>query len=99
MANQPRHLEQQAVGKHDVKHMQKTDADRAAARDERAQEQFGDPENRVSPDVYPEYSGDTTLTARDEKDNQTPAGESARTQALAGDRKAKDSTKETSKKP
>jgi hypothetical protein len=85
MANEPRHVAQQAVSKQDRKHMQQTNDDRRAAATERAEDQFGKPQDKVSPDVYPAYSGDTALTSRDEVDNKTPAGENARTMATNAD--------------
>lgn len=85
MANEPRHITEQAVRKEDAAHMSKTDEDRRAEADERARDQFGDPAERVSPDVYPSYSGDTSLTERDESDNQTPAGQNNRTLATNAD--------------
>lgn len=85
MAAEPRHLAQQAVRKEDKAHMKKTDEDRKAAAEERAAEQFGNPAGRVSPDVYPDYSGDTALVERDQKDNTAPNGQSAREAATTAD--------------
>ena len=88
MANEPRHIRQQATDKQDVKAMQRTEKDRRAATEERAKEQFG--EVKASPDVYPETSGDTRLEQRNEADYASPSGEGyLQTASTADDHKEK----------
>lgn len=79
---EPRHIAQQAVGKQDLAHMKQDDDDRREAAAERAADQFGDVQ--VSPDVYPDYSGDTSLDGRDAKDLRPPHGKGYRETATSG---------------
>lgn len=80
---EPRHIQEQAVGKADLAHMKKSDEDRQAEVAERATEQFGDVP--TSPDPYPDVAGDSRLEPRDADDYTSPSGANARASATTAD--------------